>query len=215
MRVEYVLQLLQPKNSSFFRREDMHANTLQNSGVRIKETVKHKEYGSENIVDILTAMQKMSPLGYALFLGKHNKEAPYKKVASILLTQHAAKQRHDKISRASGKNFSLCMRLLSSIVVENICRTADDPGARCRCKGRGCILVKSVKKTCPSCNGTGVKKIPSANAFKIIKTLLHEVSQSSWSRHWKPFYENLISYCEQELLAVESIISGHIDDKIA
>lgn len=206
MNVEYVVRLLQPKNSSMFNKSETLTLTPQSGGVKCKGGVSKKEYSSEKVVDILSAMQKKSELGYALFLGKHNKDTSSKKKAIMLLTQHAVKKVYDKISRTSGGRYALCMKALSTIVIGIICRTADDAMARCRCKGRGSILVNNETKTCPSCKGTGIKKFPSANAFRVIKILLPDISQSSWSRHWKPFYEYLVSYCEQELLAVESII---------
>jgi hypothetical protein len=208
--VEYVVKLLQPKNSSVFRASEKYTFTPMGSGVNFKTTASKKEYSSENVANILSAMQKKSELGYVLFLGKHNKDALSRKKAIMLLTQHASKQMHDKIIRTSGRRYVLCMKALSAIVIGIICRTADDAMARCRCKGRGSILVNNETKTCPSCKGTGVKTLPSANVFRVIKTLLPDISQSSWSRHWKPFYEYLVSYCEQELFAVEGVGNTHM-----
>ena len=207
MSIEYVVRLLQPKSSSVFRTSDKYIPAPVGCGVGFKTTADVKENNPESVANILSAMQKKSELGYALFLGKHNKDVCSKRKAVALLTQHASKKVHDKISRTSGRNYALCMKALSAIVIEIICRTADDAMARCRCKGRGSIRVNNETKVCVSCKGTGVKKLPSANAFRIIKTLLPDISQSSWSRHWKPFYEYLVSYCEQELLVIEGICS--------
>ncbi|WP_109400947.1 antitermination protein [Proteus sp. TJ1640] len=74
---------------------------------------------------------------------------------------------------------------------------------RCRCKGRGKVLDDiqtelqgvPVFKECPRCAGRGYKRIPSSVAFNAIKHLIPDLTQSSWSRNWKPFYENLITKC--------------------
>jgi len=35
-------------------------------------------------------------------------------------------------------------------------------------------------------------------AYKAITALLPELTQSSWSRNWKPFYEALVAKCDIE-----------------
>ncbi|WP_374448180.1 antitermination protein [Providencia sp.] len=87
-----------------------------------------------------------------------------------------------------------------------ICESCNGKGQlthRCRCKGRGKVLdeVQSksqgapVYKDCPRCEGIGFKRVPSSVAYNAIKHLVPDLTQSSWSRNWKPFYEKLASKC--------------------
>lgn len=94
-------------------------------------------------------------------------------------------------------------------LVENQCVTCHGKGklsARCRCGGTGKVrdLKRSklmgapVEKDCDRCGGLGVKRQPSSVAFRAIRALLPELTQSAWSRNWKPFYDSLITKCEME-----------------
>lgn len=86
---------------------------------------------------------------------------------------------------------------------------------RCRCKGRGKIVDKKqtleqgvgVMKNCPYCAGRGYKRIPSAVAFNMIKHLIPELTQSSWSRNWKLFYQKLVDKCYIEEAIAEQAFS--------
>lgn len=93
-------------------------------------------------------------------------------------------------------------------LVENTCVTCHGKGklsARCRCGGTGRVrdIEKSklvgapVEKDCERCDGLGFKRQPSTLAFTAIRHLVPDLTQSSWSRNWKPFYERLISECEK------------------
>lgn len=93
--------------------------------------------------------------------------------------------------------------------VEELCVPCNGKGQlthRCRCKGRGKVLdeVQSelqgvpVFKDCPRCAGRGFKRVPSSVAYSAIKHLVPDLTQSSWSRNWKPFYEKLTSKCYME-----------------
>ncbi|HAS8353523.1 TPA: antitermination protein [Vibrio vulnificus] len=74
---------------------------------------------------------------------------------------------------------------------------------RCACKGRGKIPdirqteLQSVPvfRDCPRCSGRGYKRMPSSVAYNAIKYLIPGLTQPSWSRNWKPFYESLTVWC--------------------
>ena len=88
-----------------------------------------------------------------------------------------------------------------------ICKACNGKGQltyRCRCKGRGKVLDEEqtelqgglpVFKDCPRCSGRGYKRMPSSVAYQAIKHIVPELTQPTWSRNWKPFYEKLISKC--------------------
>ncbi|MEX0447821.1 antitermination protein, partial [Xenorhabdus sp. SGI246] len=86
---------------------------------------------------------------------------------------------------------------------------------RCRCKGRGLVLDEEqtalqgipVHKICPRCSGRGYSKVPSSVAYTAVKALVPALTQSSWSRNWKPFYEKLVSKCYTEESRAEAAFS--------
>ncbi|WP_129543388.1 antitermination protein [Serratia sp. 1D1416] len=95
-------------------------------------------------------------------------------------------------------------------VVRELCTSCNGKGVRhkrCRnCKGTGKALDKEatkasgapVVKDCERCGGKGFSRTPSSTAYKAITALLPELTQSSWSRNWKPFYEVLVDKCRRE-----------------
>lgn len=78
--------------------------------------------------------------------------------------------------------------------------------ARCRCKGTGKVLDRKetkelgapVIRKCERCSGKGFSRMPSSVAHNAVKALIPDLTQSSWSRNWKPFYESLVSKCFAE-----------------
>lgn len=78
--------------------------------------------------------------------------------------------------------------------------------ARCRCNGTGRVRDMElsarqgapVDKECERCSGRGFKRSPSSAAHRAIHALLPGLTQSSWSRNWKPFFEKLVAKCEIE-----------------
>lgn len=103
-------------------------------------------------------------------------------------------------------------------VVDELCVSCNGKGQltnRCRCKGRGKVLDEEqtklqgapVFKDCPRCEGVGFKRVPSSVAYNAIKHLVPDLTQSSWSRNWKPFYEKLASKCFLEESAAEQAFS--------
>lgn len=77
----------------------------------------------------------------------------------------------------------------------------------CRCKGRGKVVNEvatkangglPVYKECPKCKGNGYRKMPSENVRRAVCLQVMEVSQPSWSRHYKPFYEAIVGECFKE-----------------
>lgn len=112
--------------------------------------------------------------------------------------------------------------IIKKELVEELCSTCKGKGEisyRCRCKGRGRIIDEKqtklrgipVFKVCSRCTGRGYKRMPSSVAYKAIKHWIPELTQSTWSRNWKPFYENLVKQCsieeEQAEFALVRILS--------
>lgn len=114
------------------------------------------------------------------------------------------------IGRVSGKNTFLAVRALAVFALEDYSRTADTPGAKCLCGGRGEIrdIKQSIKsgipvtKTCPRCRGTGLKPISHTRCQQALIKYVR-VSQPTYSRRWRPLYDALLSWCYQQQGAAE------------
>lgn len=94
-------------------------------------------------------------------------------------------------------------------LVRTMCRHCGGKGrisSRCRCNGTGRVrdMAESarrgapVDKECERCTGRGYRRMPSSTAFRAINVLVPDLTQSSWSRNWKPFFERLVAKCEIE-----------------
>ncbi|MCE9841655.1 antitermination protein [Proteus terrae] len=104
-------------------------------------------------------------------------------------------------------------------LVGELCQICNGKGKltyRCRCKGRGKVLDDEqtelqggvpVFKDCPRCTGRGYKRMPSSVAYQAIRHIVPELTQPTWSRNWKPFYEKLISKCFSEESSADAIFN--------
>lgn len=103
-------------------------------------------------------------------------------------------------------------------LVDELCQACNGKGVlsnRCRCKGRGLVLDEKetalqgipVHKICPRCSGRGYSKVPSSVAYTAVKALVPALTQSSWSRNWKPFYQKLVEKCYTEEKWAEAVFN--------
>lgn len=93
--------------------------------------------------------------------------------------------------------------------MKRLCKPCNGKGSvsnRCRCNGTGKVLDREKTKTngylvikvCKRCAGRGYKRVPASVAYAAISVLLPKLTQSTWSRNWKPFYESLVTKCYVE-----------------
>ncbi|MEI7219105.1 antitermination protein [Pectobacterium carotovorum] len=77
----------------------------------------------------------------------------------------------------------------------------------CRCKGRGQVVDEvatkangglPVYKECPKCKGNGYRKMPSENVRRAVCLQVMDIPETSWRRHYKPFYEAIVGECFKE-----------------
>lgn len=112
-------------------------------------------------------------------------------------------------SKGQPKRYTNTERKVEEIekVICSACNGKGQLTYRCRCKGRGKVLDEEQTelqggmpafKDCPRCAGRGYKRMPSSVAYHAIKHIVPELTQPTWSRNWKPFYEKLISKCFSE-----------------
>jgi len=107
-------------------------------------------------------------------------------------------------------------------VVRIICSSCKGKGVisnACRCHGKGKVLDKAeserqgipVRKDCPKCQGRGYARLPAENVRRAICAEVMELSEPTWRRNFKPFYEFLISQCHKEEAEAEKMLSKVMD----
>lgn len=85
----------------------------------------------------------------------------------------------------------------------------------CRCHGKGKVIDREeterqgipVMKTCGKCSGRGYARIPSENVRRAICMSVMVISQPTWSRNFKPFYELLVTECHREESLADKALS--------
>lgn len=93
--------------------------------------------------------------------------------------------------------------------VRVLCKPCNGKGVisnACRCHGKGKVLDKKetelqgvpVMKTCEKCAGRGYARLPAENVRRAVCMEIMDIKQPTWSRHYKPLYELLISQCHLE-----------------
>ncbi|OBU13331.1 antitermination protein [Morganella psychrotolerans] len=108
--------------------------------------------------------------------------------------------------------------IIRNELVGELCMTCNGKGQstyRCQCRGRGKVpdekqtLLQGVPviKNCPRCSGRGYRRVPSSVAYNAIKHLVPDLTQSTWSRNWKPFYEKLTGKCYIEESTAEVLFT--------
>lgn len=121
-------------------------------------------------------------------------------------------------------------RVAPVVIVEKvrvICSACKGKGrvtARCRCKGTGKVLDRAatkacgapVMKTCERCNGKGFIATPSTLVYKAILSIIPELHVRTWTRNWKPYFDELVAKCDIEEAAAgeefQRISRNHADN---
>jgi hypothetical protein len=164
-------------------------------------------------IDVLTALgmtQARHRGGLCLLYAKYTKDAGAGKTALMELTKYAQSQARKYVGKISGGRGGVAVRTLAMLALEEYCRTADTPGAKCRCGGSGEVCDrKETERTgrlviipCKKCHGTGLKPISQTRAHHSIVALVPGVSRATWYRVWSRYYEALLAWCySQESIA--------------
>lgn len=225
MKIEHALSLCGPRSaSSIFACRDVSPSYVYRPQSSNRPSGQAKKGGAsprgsrDGYSDILLALgvvQSHEALGLSLILTKYNKDPDEKSKAIAGIARFAMKQAPKLVGKAAGRQMAQCIVLMAKMAVEEYGRTADDPLNRCRCKGRGKVIDqdasraagKTIEKVCPRCGGSGMKPVKSASVYKVIKTVVPDLTQRTWSRNWKVFYDSLVAQCYQESTAAEKLFS--------
>ena len=100
----------------------------------------------------------------------------------------------------------MALRRVAELALEHYCRTADTPGAACRCGGRGTVRDlelsklhgKPMDKACPRCGGTGLRPILGSQVRRPIEVLVGQFTRGQWERGWRPLYLAVLAWCHQQ-----------------
>lgn len=166
----------------------------------------------EDIVTSLGVTQSRCRAGLSLIYAKYTKDPHAVETALKELEIYAISTAKKYIPQTSTSGFKSAVKVVCQLVVEEHCRTADTPGAKCRCGGKGEVrdLKKSqlkgypVQKQCPRCQGSGLKPFTRSRCHHALQRF-YPMSQSTFSRYWNPFYDDLITWCYRQVSIAEDI----------
>lgn len=170
----------------------------------------------EDIVTSLGVTQHRARAGMALIYAKYTKDTYAASTALRELQLYATTIAKKYLPLNSGSGVYVAISNLAILALAEYCRTADTPGAKCRCGGKGEIRdMKAsrmkgvpVQKQCPRCHGTGLKPLTRTRCHHAI-LLVHPISQATFSRYWNPFYDDLLAWCDRQESIAEASYNGY------
>lgn len=169
----------------------------------------------EDIVTSLGVTQSRCKAGLALIYAKFTKDLHSAEIALKELQRYAFMITEEYFPKYSGPGFRKAVIIMAMLALEEYCRTADTPGAKCLCGGKGEIrdIKKSrlkgipVQKECPRCHGSGLKPLTRTRCHHAVQKVF-PVSQSTFSRYWNPFYDDLMTWCDRQEAIAEASYNG-------
>lgn len=198
MRLKYAITIGDPKSAQIV------AYQARSTG--------ESHLSREDVITSLGMTQARSRSGLSLIYAKYTKDQYSAETALRELQRYAASIKDKYFPRTMGEGFISAVSVMAILALEEYCRTADTPGAKCRCGGKGeirdlknsRIKGRPIQMQCPRCHGTGLKPLTRTRCHHAI-TKYFPVSQSTFSRYWNPFYDDLLNWClRQEAVAEDS-----------
>lgn len=143
---------------------------------------------------------KYCPTGLALLLARYNKDPEQRRQALKEVVTAARTLAPTYLSKLTRRADGTAILSVATLAIDAYCRTADTPGAACRCKGRGITLGTGAtpERQCERCRGTGLRPITGARVRRALALCLGEVTRSDWEHRWYPFYLALVAWCYQQ-----------------
>lgn len=181
------------------------------------QAIQSRSTGASHLTkaDVLWALglvQKYEAVGLALIMARYTKDRESHKQAVIGVMAHCSNVAPKYVGANKTRGHGMALKALAALAVQHFCRTVDTPGAACRCLGRGCVRDielsrlhgKAIDKTCPRCNGTGLRPIPGIQIRRAIEPLLGTLSRGEWERQWYPLYQAVLAWCHVQESEVET-----------
>lgn len=198
MRLKYAITIGDPKSAQIAA---IQARSTGNSHLT-----------RDDVVVSLGLTQSRCRTGLSLIYAKYTKDPHAAQTALSGLRRYASSVAGRYIPQNGGEGFHAAVSALAMLALEEFCRTADSPGAKCRCGGKGHVrdLKKSRQKnraefkTCPRCKGSGLRPLTQTRCHHALLKII-SISQPTYSRYWSPLYRDLINWCEQQEADAETV----------
>ncbi|WP_270672982.1 antitermination protein Q [Aeromonas sp. QDB01] len=201
MRLEYAISIGSPRS--------VMIQAIQSRSTGASHLTKADVLGALGLV------QKYEAVGLALVMARYTKDKESHHKAVIGVMAECSKLAPKYVGAVKERRQGLALKALAALAVQHFCRTVDTPGAACHpqfCRGRGVIRDlelsrlhgKAIDKTCPRCNGTGLRPIPSTQVRRAIEPLLGTLTRGEWEQQWYPLYQAVLAWCHVQESGVEA-----------
>jgi hypothetical protein len=168
-----------------------------------------------DVLGALGLVQKYEAVGLALIMARYTKDRESHAMAVRGVMAHCSNVAPTYVGANKTRGHGMALKALAALAVQHFCRTVDTPGAACHpqfCRGRGVIRDlelsrlhgKAIDKTCPRCNGTGLRPIPGTQVRRAIEPLLGTLTRGEWERQWYPLYQAVLAWCHVQESEVEA-----------
>lgn len=191
MRLKYAITIGDPKSAQIVA---IQARSTGNSHLT-----------RDDIIVSLGFTQSRCRAGLSLIYAKYTKDPYAAQTALIALRLYASSVVEKYIPKNGRPVNEAAISVLAMLALEEFCRTADTPGAMCRCGGKGTVrdLKKSrqkdtpLEKSCSRCKGTGLRPLTQTRCHHALLKVV-SISQPTYSRYWSPFYMDLLNWCSRQ-----------------
>lgn len=201
MRLEYAISIGSPRS--------VMIQAIQSRSTGASHLTKADVLGALGLV------QKYEAVGLALVMARYTKDKESHRKAVIGVMAECSKLAPKYVGAVKERRQGLALKALAALAVQHFCRTVDTPGAACHpqfCRGRGVIRDlelsrlhgKAIDKTCPRCNGTGLRPIPGTQVRRAIEPLLGTLTRCEWEQQWYRLYQAVLAWCHVQESEVEA-----------
>ncbi|MGL5948253.1 MAG: hypothetical protein ACRCYV_04215 [Aeromonas sp.] len=168
-------------------------------------------FSASEVLATLGLVQHREPVGMDLVQAKFLKDAMAWARAELALRAYVRQRLGGLLRRGvyprqvtlapRPRQAAFAVRVLAKLVLAQFCRTADSPGAACRCRGRGVVVSRAdgQQKVCERCQGSGMRPWSMTPVRSALQAALGEVlTPVVWREVWSVVYADALVWCEQE-----------------